>query len=235
MSWLIMILRRSGDVADRSANQEPGLAKEVPALGRRNDAGARVKRPLAMLSRAIDLTLRKQSSASKTKLTSGTSESPRTTTPSGVQAIDIIASSQTKLSGSSSCQLPKRFIGSDFLTDFRCGDWRWGNMKQRCPRQPRIGETCGARLVDTDNLSRTNEDCKHCQEKAVKERRLQKERDNLRRWRSEGDRFAASIAKAEDERQARLVNHRVTQRVIRDELAERGDSSDSQPPPKVGL
>ncbi|KIY00415.1 uncharacterized protein Z520_04100 [Fonsecaea multimorphosa CBS 102226] len=84
-------------------------------------------------------------------------------------------------------------------TDFRCGDWRWGNMKQRCPRQPRIGETCGAKLVDTDNLSRTNEDCKNCQEKAVKERRLQKEKDNLRRWRSEGDRFAASIAKAEDE------------------------------------
>ncbi|KAH0843567.1 hypothetical protein AYO21_10569 [Fonsecaea monophora] len=84
-------------------------------------------------------------------------------------------------------------------TDFACGDWRWGNMKQRCPRQPRIGETCGAKLVDTENLSKSDEDCKNCQEMAVKKRRLQKEKDNLTRWRTEGDRFTASIAKAEDE------------------------------------
>jgi len=72
-------------------------------------------------------------------------------------------------------------------------------MKQRCPRQPRIGETCGAKLVDTENLTRMDEDCRTCQEKAVKERRLQRERDNIKRWRLEGNRFQASIERANRE------------------------------------
>jgi len=72
-------------------------------------------------------------------------------------------------------------------------------MKQRCPRQPRIGETCGAKLPDTDNLTFVNDLCKICHEKAVKERRLQREKDNIRRWSLEGNRFLASIERANRE------------------------------------
>lgn len=72
-------------------------------------------------------------------------------------------------------------------------------MKVRCPRQPRIGETCGAKLVDTENVTRVNEDCRLCQEIVIKQRRLQRERDNIRRWSLEGDRFQASIERAQRE------------------------------------
>lgn len=72
-------------------------------------------------------------------------------------------------------------------------------MKLRCPRQPRIGETCGAKLVDHDSVTRVNEDCRLCQEISVKERRLQRERDNIKRWSLEGNRFQASIERAQRE------------------------------------
>lgn len=72
-------------------------------------------------------------------------------------------------------------------------------MKQRCPRQHRIGETCGAKLLDHDSLVRVDGDCKTCQEIAVKQRRLQRERDNAERWEREGNKFRASIEKAHRE------------------------------------
>ena len=83
--------------------------------------------------------------------------------------------------------------------DYTCGDWKWGNMKQRCPRQPRMGETCGARLPDTDNISKLDEMCRVCIEKAVKVRRLHRERENIKRWSMEGGRFQASIERARRE------------------------------------
>ncbi|KIW45770.1 uncharacterized protein PV06_04126 [Exophiala oligosperma] len=83
--------------------------------------------------------------------------------------------------------------------DFACVDWKWGNMKQRCPRQHRIGETCGARLADPDNIDRDGEQCRVCKEIEVKQRRKQKELDNIARWRREGNNFTASIEKAERE------------------------------------
>ncbi|KAI1623697.1 hypothetical protein EDD37DRAFT_632216 [Exophiala viscosa] len=45
--------------------------------------------------------------------------------------------------------------------DYRCGDWKWGNMKQRCPRQHRMGETCGAKLLDHESLVNVNEEILH--------------------------------------------------------------------------
>lgn len=72
-------------------------------------------------------------------------------------------------------------------------------MKLRCPRQHRMGETCGAKLVDTDNVKKVDEDCKLCQEIGVKERKLQREKDNIRRWSREGGRFAASLERAQRE------------------------------------
>lgn len=84
--------------------------------------------------------------------------------------------------------------------DFACGDWKWGNMMERCPRQHRIGETCGAKLVHTDHIEPRPEFCKTCQEMEVKKRRLQKVCENISRWAAEKGRFAASLEKAETER-----------------------------------
>lgn len=69
-------------------------------------------------------------------------------------------------------------------------------MKERCPRQHRIGETCGAKLVHDESITRSAEKCRTCQEIEVKHRRLKKIRENIDRWRAEGDRFAASLEKA---------------------------------------
>lgn len=70
-------------------------------------------------------------------------------------------------------------------------------MKVRCQRQPRIGEVCGAKLVDTENVIRSGDICKLCQEIAVKERRLDRERANISRWSKEGARFTGLIERAQ--------------------------------------
>lgn len=84
-------------------------------------------------------------------------------------------------------------------TDYTCGDWKWGNMKERCPRQHRMGETCGAKLVHHESVTKSDQDCKICQEIQVKARRLRKEKDNIARWSKEGNKFSASIEKAQRE------------------------------------
>lgn len=84
-------------------------------------------------------------------------------------------------------------------TDFACGDWKWGNMKLRCPRQHRMGETCGAKLVHHESVTKSKDNCRLCDERMVKERRLQKEKDNIARWSREGNKFSASIEKAQRE------------------------------------
>ena len=84
-------------------------------------------------------------------------------------------------------------------TDYTCGDWKWGNMKERCPRQHRMGETCGAKLVHHESVTKSDQDCKLCQEIQVKARRLRKEKDNIARWNKEGNKFSASIEKAQRE------------------------------------
>lgn len=84
-------------------------------------------------------------------------------------------------------------------TDYVCGDWKWGNMMERCPRQHRIGETCGAKLVHTDYITKNSDKCKTCQDIDVKYRRLAKVEDSIRRWTPEKEKFAASLAKANAE------------------------------------
>jgi len=86
------------------------------------------------------------------------------------------------------------------ITDYRCGDWRWGYHKQRCPRQPRMGEVCGLQFPDADYTTKLmNEDCKICQEILIKQRKVQKNGDNIERWSREGGKFKASIEKAQRE------------------------------------
>lgn len=69
-------------------------------------------------------------------------------------------------------------------------------MTERCPRQPRIGETCGAKLVAEEQVVRKDEECKVCQEIGVKQRKMQKLKDNIYRWKAEGNSFQASLEKA---------------------------------------
>lgn len=72
-------------------------------------------------------------------------------------------------------------------------------MKERCPRQHRMGETCGAKLVHHESVTKSDQECKICQEMQIKVRRLRKEQDNIARWKKEGTKFSASIEKAERE------------------------------------
>ena len=69
-------------------------------------------------------------------------------------------------------------------------------MKLRCPKQHRIGEVCGRKFIDTDNITRMPEDCRLCKDIEIKKNRLSKEVDNIRRWSQEGKRFESSISKA---------------------------------------
>lgn len=73
-------------------------------------------------------------------------------------------------------------------------------MMERCPRQHRIGETCGAKLAHPDHIEARPEPCKTCQEIEVKKRRLARLNDNIVRWTAERGRFAALLEKAENER-----------------------------------
>lgn len=77
-------------------------------------------------------------------------------------------------------------------------------MMERCARQHRMGEVCGAKLVDEANITRRQEPCRTCQDIDVKKRRLQKIQDNIERWAPQGDVFQASLNKALGER-AELV------------------------------
>ena len=72
-------------------------------------------------------------------------------------------------------------------------------MKQRCDKQHRMGETCGRKLVHGDYVTDSLEKCRFCKDIATKERKLEKEKQNIARWRKEGKTFQSSIEKAENE------------------------------------
>jgi hypothetical protein len=89
--------------------------------------------------------------------------------------------------------------------DYRCGDFKWGNMKHRCERQHRMGETCGQKLLDDGGHQYSPDICRICQDIETKKRRLEKEQSNIKRWRVDTrNNFAASIIKAERESQILL-------------------------------
>ena len=83
--------------------------------------------------------------------------------------------------------------------DFRCGDHRWGNMKQQCPRERRIGETCGARLSHDSLITQDPGMCKICRDLEIKRRRQSKAYEDLRRWQRESQKYRATIEKTQAE------------------------------------
>lgn len=81
-------------------------------------------------------------------------------------------------------------------TCWACGFWKWGNFQRQCPKEYRIGETCGLKLV----WSTQYEDaaCKICKQIAMKQRRISKMTTDIERWRRERNR-TATIEKTESD------------------------------------
>jgi len=79
-------------------------------------------------------------------------------------------------------------------TRWACGFWRWGNLRQQCTKEHRIGETCGLKLIfETDQR---HGHCKTCEQVIRKQRRITKMKKDIARWRREGSR-PATIEKTE--------------------------------------
>jgi hypothetical protein len=76
---------------------------------------------------------------------------------------------------------------------YSCQDWKWGNFKQHCNKEYRMGETCGMKLVN-QNLQQ-GQKCKLCERIETKLRRREIEVDRVARWRAEG-RCPASVEKS---------------------------------------
>lgn len=83
-------------------------------------------------------------------------------------------------------------------TVFGCGDFKWGNCKQQCPREYRSGETCGMKLV-MNSYPDNSTKCKTCLRVDTIMRKREKEVANIRTWQKDekhGKKRSASIEKA---------------------------------------
>ena len=79
---------------------------------------------------------------------------------------------------------------------FTCGDYKWGNFRQHCIQEYRMGETCGIKLVMA--TSGIDQKCRICDKIDTKQRRRAAEKDRISRWRKDGGKFKASIERSED-------------------------------------
>jgi hypothetical protein len=70
------------------------------------------------------------------------------------------------------------------LLKFDCGEWKWGNLKQRCNEEYRMGETCGMKLV-FETLHQPTK-CRLCEKYHTKLRKREAECERIKRWQSEG-------------------------------------------------
>lgn len=73
-------------------------------------------------------------------------------------------------------------------------------MMERCPRQPRMGETCGAKLTHPEYIVRQPYLCKTCKLIGIRTRQYQRLADRIHRWSSQADVFPASLHKAQVEK-----------------------------------
>jgi hypothetical protein len=76
---------------------------------------------------------------------------------------------------------------------YTCSDFKWGNFREHCNKEYRMGETCGMKLVY--QVAKQPSKCKLCERVDTKLRKRQQECDRITRWRSEG-RNPASIDKS---------------------------------------
>ena len=85
-------------------------------------------------------------------------------------------------------------------TDYACGDWKWGNLVAQCVREHRTGESCAAKLSDPFSLARDPGFCTICRTILAKRRRIEREDNNLARWKQDPRRLRATIEKSEAEK-----------------------------------
>ncbi|KAK3944008.1 hypothetical protein QBC46DRAFT_376070 [Diplogelasinospora grovesii] len=81
-------------------------------------------------------------------------------------------------------------------TRWRCGFWKWGNFRQQCTKEYRIGKTCGLKLVFETGYRQ--DACKLCGQIAKKQRRLAKMTQDIERWKRDGNR-PATVEKTESD------------------------------------
>lgn len=81
-------------------------------------------------------------------------------------------------------------------TRWSCGFWRWGNLREQCSREYRIGETCGLKLVYDTDFKETI--CHICEHISRKTNRMDDMARKIERWRREGDR-PATIERTESD------------------------------------
>ncbi|KAK1656862.1 hypothetical protein BDP55DRAFT_568450 [Colletotrichum godetiae] len=77
-----------------------------------------------------------------------------------------------------------------------CGLFKWGNMRNQCLKEKRIGKTCGLRLIYATTYHKGP--CKICQDLSRKSRRVQKMNSDIARWRLDGNRPATIEATGEE-------------------------------------
>lgn len=80
---------------------------------------------------------------------------------------------------------------------FACQDWKWGNFKQHCQKEYRMGETCGMKMVYNTIL--LPDKCPWCEKIEKKLRRREKAAKDIARWSVEPHRYRASIEKAQED------------------------------------
>ena len=74
------------------------------------------------------------------------------------------------------------------MSRWRCGFWKWGKFRQQCNKEYRTGETCGMKLVYQTLDEPTV--CRLCLDMEKKQRRIDKMKRDIDRWRREGNRTA---------------------------------------------
>jgi len=99
-------------------------------------------------------------------------------------------------------QVPQEPFPSSYATmcfyekfNFECGDFKWGNFKQHCNKEYRMGETCGMKLPYEP--IQVQQKCRLCERYHTKLRKRQQEVDRIERWTAER-KNPASIEKSKD-------------------------------------
>jgi hypothetical protein len=76
---------------------------------------------------------------------------------------------------------------------WECADWKWGNFRQHCEREYRMGETCGTKLIFATQPLKG--DCQLCQNIQKKQRRLQKAQADFNRFKADPTKQATAQVK----------------------------------------